>query len=254
MATSASSASPSTMRSRLGAAPRATSCSTHPTSPRCTRASASADGHAATLELVADATAILAEQPVRVGAALRGASRRFAIGPFVLEVRDAQAYEPEDATEARLIASLRDDPGDADARAVYADWLEARGLDGRAKLLRGEPGADELAPTDDAAWRAVAADVPIQQCGLDWLRLLDLGEQPPPPSFEPSCPKRWSGLAVTADDCVRHCPACDRPVHWCTTALEVRDRASGCTASRWIRRRPANVETRRAPSGASRAT
>ncbi len=40
------------------------------------------------------------------------------------------------------------------------------------------------------------------------------------PTFRFVCPKRWEELAPGDDPAVRHCPQCDRDVHFCSTDEE----------------------------------
>lgn len=40
-------------------------------------------------------------------------------------------------------------------------------------------------------------------------------------SFE--CPKQWGCLQATSSPKIRHCTACDRNVHFCSTAAELMD-------------------------------
>jgi uncharacterized protein (TIGR02996 family) len=122
------------------------------------------------------------------------------------------AFEARDPQEAELLAVLRRNTGDDATRQVYADWLEQHGYQTRATFLRLEAsdGSDEAllrstAEPADAGWRAAISNPPISRCGVRF-------------GFE--CTKRWDALARTADDAIRHCDGCDKPVYFCTTVAE----------------------------------
>ncbi|MDQ3341046.1 MAG: TIGR02996 domain-containing protein [Myxococcota bacterium] len=103
-----------------------------------------------------------------------------------------KAFETTEARERELLAASRTDP---DARLVYADWLEQRGLDHRAKFARDEtPG-----PAEDATWRALIARAPVLGC------------------YQQACPKRWDLLELLPFDNIRHCPGCKLPVYYCAS-------------------------------------
>ena len=42
-------------------------------------------------------------------------------------------------------------------------------------------------------------------------------------TFEFECPQQWGALQETANEKVRHCPACARDVHFCSTSTEMLD-------------------------------
>jgi len=154
------------------------------------------------------------------------------IGPFTIAIAQIDTEVPtdfsirfdepvetpaHDAVESELLASIRARPSDDAVREVYADWLEQHGFALRAGLLRAEtlaaqPGTDidvrvdTLAPAADHAWRAITSRAPIDRCVM----------------FKVTCPKKWSALAATSVDRVRHCAVCDRRVHYCTSVEEAR--------------------------------
>lgn len=105
-----------------------------------------------------------------------------------------RAYEPQ-AIERELVAAMRVDPA---ARTVYADWLEQHAQMQHAAYLRTRTGARP----EDATWRALVGDPPIEQCA-------DRG-----------CPKQWQRLAPTRFDNVASCATCAQAVHYCTTQPE----------------------------------
>ena len=125
-------------------------------------------------------------------------------------------FRADDPVERELVAGIRRRPDDADARQVYADWLEGHGHDARAAFLRAEAAAGpreqlhQLARPDDASWRAVTSRPRIDKCL----------------AFAFECPKRWDALAPTGRDHVRHCDACAKPVYFCTSVDEARARGA----------------------------
>jgi uncharacterized protein (TIGR02996 family) len=194
------------------------------------------------LYLQPGASAIVAGDVVRGRYALWSPACVFSIGPFVIHLTDVlhevptdftidlttsvatetpgrptPRYEPAGGTESLLVATLRERPADDAIREVYADWLEEHGFDLRARLLRAETEAarpdldisvrvDTLAPAPDHPWRAIASRAPIERCI----------------QLQTPCPKRWSSLAPTADDRVRHCATCEQPVYYCASVDEAR--------------------------------
>jgi uncharacterized protein (TIGR02996 family) len=194
-------------------------------------------GDSAALYLQPGASAVVAGDTVRDRRALWSPECVFSIGPYTLRISDiphegptdfvidlratadgaARPYKPHDATESELVASLRERPADEAIREVYADWLEEHGFDLRARLLRAETEAarpeldisvriDTLVPAADHPWRAIASRAPIDRCV----------------QLKTPCPKRWSSLAPTSDDRVRHCATCEQPVYYCASVAEAR--------------------------------
>jgi len=129
-----------------------------------------------------------------------------------------RGFATEDLREASLVDDLRASPSDAGTRLVYADWLDQRGHEMRAKFLRTEDAADAadviehhlryVAPADDAPWRAIVARARLGGCP------------------KTGCPGRWDALAPLPDiDNLRRCGRCDKVVRYCTTLDEAALRA-----------------------------
>jgi hypothetical protein len=115
---------------------------------------------------------------------------------------------------------------------VYADWLDERGTDEarfKAEYLRLDvhvAGLDPRDPQRDAHivrlrtaarlltsfWKASVAKLDIERCGVRWEFL---------------CPKKWDELTGTPDALVRHCSACQKDVHYCTSIDEARALVGG---------------------------
>jgi uncharacterized protein (TIGR02996 family) len=134
----------------------------------------------------------------------------------------------------QLLAAIAKHPNDAATRAVFADWLEERGLTAAAKLVRvqlaiAELDADDprlaslsrslrlLAERTPRELRWVIARAPIENCDV---------------RFELQCPKRWDALAATETAGVRFCAACKSEVRYAVTVAEARKlaRTGACVA------------------------
>ena len=128
-----------------------------------------------------------------------------------------------DPVEERFLGMLREDPADDTTRIIYADWLEAQGEHDRATYLRvvckladtsvhrkKAPQLRErlvkLATASEAAWRAIVSRPAVDKCDIQ---------------FAFKCPKQWSALTLTSTPDVRHCGACEREVHFCSTLQDV---------------------------------
>ncbi|HWO20094.1 MAG TPA: FHA domain-containing protein [Kofleriaceae bacterium] len=163
--------------------------------------------------------------PRVVGPRDRIAAGAYTLRALLVAPEPAGAYQSRAPLERELLDAIA--TGDDASRLVYADWLEGRGDHARAELLRlqhaldalppGAPGFQratdrlrELAAGVDTAWRARIAKRPIEGC----------------PAFDYACPKRWSELAPTQLDGVRHCGACDQPVYYCASVEEAREHAA----------------------------
>jgi uncharacterized protein (TIGR02996 family) len=150
-----------------------------------------------------------------------GPTDTIAIGHFRLAL--VAARPPLDAVEARFLAALEAHPREPAARLVYADWLEERGERHKAELLRlqrqmaAAPANSaelvavaarlkEVLPHTDAAWRALIAEVPIENCRV---------------RLTVRCPQQWDALEPTDRPGVRRCGACARDVHYCRTVEDV---------------------------------
>lgn len=139
--------------------------------------------------------------------------------------------------EDAFLRKLREQPANDLTRLVYADWLDERGTPeatAKAEFLRLIADAEltgrfagrvkQLVRQLDAGWLAVVSKLPIENCHVS--------EDPHPDwpamgvriAFE--CPKRWEELTPTEDANERHCGECQRTVHYCHTAEELRTHAT----------------------------
>ena len=105
-----------------------------------------------------------------------------------------------DPTEQQLLEALREAPGDATTRMVYADWLDERSLKAKFELLQRREHFHTFihrkATTID--WRAVAVRAPIDHCAMS------------------ACPLYWDELTPTSEtDFIRTCAACRQQVVYC---------------------------------------
>jgi uncharacterized protein (TIGR02996 family) len=120
-------------------------------------------------------------------------------------------------------------PADVARRLIYADWLEEQGDTqslARAALLRLELERAGLEADDprhkqldgriketraqvETDWLAALAQVRIEACGRWKFR----------------CPQQWEKLRLTDDARVRHCTACRKNVHYCTTIEDAQSHA-----------------------------
>lgn len=123
--------------------------------------------------------------------------------------------------EQEFLQAIGDRPHDESNRLVFADWLEEAG-DVRAEFLRVDARLAQLRAGDEeyaetllqwrdlrdelpAAWQLLLSRSPVENCGLH---------------LNP-CPQKWSDLNSTAEEGVRHCWACDKPVHYCQSMDEL---------------------------------
>jgi uncharacterized protein (TIGR02996 family) len=131
--------------------------------------------------------------------------------------------------EQDLLRAILADPGDHATRRVYADWLEERGDPvslHRAEYLRTECELDALPAEDRRRRRLRARLLELHQVvGDEWWRQLDYAKVEYCIAFAYRCPQRWDTLTPTDDEAVRHCPACQRDVHYCRSEGEAQDRA-----------------------------
>ncbi|MCA9560560.1 MAG: TIGR02996 domain-containing protein [Myxococcales bacterium] len=148
-----------------------------------------------------------------------------------------------DPDEQPLLTAVMQALDDPEPRAVYADWLVARG-DARGELLHADLALRAFPPPStapllrarlrtlcvwaDEAWLAAVTPEP-------WM--LNCGRGParqPAVRFAFRCHLRWTELEATADPDVRHCSACARPVYRCgeLDEAERRARAGDCIAVR----------------------
>lgn len=156
-----------------------------------------------------------------------------------------------------FLRKLLEQPNSDLTRLVYADWLDEQQTPdsvAKAEYLRliadGELAgshtdrAAELARELDPHWLAVVAKLPVENCdriGEPGVRMNALGVE-----FEYECPKRWEELTPTGDGYgVRFCGACEKTVHYCKDADDVRVNANlgNCVAVELgVPRRPGDLE------------
>jgi uncharacterized protein (TIGR02996 family) len=123
--------------------------------------------------------------------------------PRVPRPREPMPVVANDRSEESLLDELQHDPGDEGARMVYADWLEQRGEDSKAAIVRGERVERSELLRTELPWRAVCTDpvVPAHDCET----------------------MHWSMLRPTDNDpFLRECPRCDEAVRFCANADEQR--------------------------------
>jgi uncharacterized protein (TIGR02996 family) len=145
--------------------------------------------------------------------------------------------------EQAFLRAILADPRDHATRRVYADWLEERGDPvslHRAEYLRTECELDGLPSRDRRRRRLRARLLELSRVvGDDWWRELDGARVEYCVEFAYRCPQRWDTLTPTDNEAVRHCPACQRNVHYCRSATEALDLADAgeCVAidSRQVR-------------------
>jgi uncharacterized protein (TIGR02996 family) len=123
--------------------------------------------------------------------------------------------DPDTPVEQRFLLRILDNPDDHAMRMVYADWLETRGQQAKARFLQRTAAEPPPAPGElrsfaamlPPEWLAVVSRVPIEHC-------VTLAR----------CPRRWEALASTDATAVRHCESCQRDVFFCGSLEEVRTR------------------------------
>lgn len=188
---------------------------------------------------------------------------RIRVGGLLLRVV-LQELSPEhvaDATEQRFLDALRHRPDDAEARAVYADWLEEHGHAARAEFLRLQLAVGAATNAADPAFARASARLAelAPQVGDGWRVRVAMSFIAPEtcPSQDPRarkkpglglelvCPMRWDKLEPTDREGVRRCGACDTEVTYCTTIDQA---ATAAQAGRCVaidlatRRRPYDLD------------
>lgn len=116
--------------------------------------------------------------------------------------------------EEDLISKIERSPEDADARLVYADWLEDRG-DRRSALLRAKPGSLPVIETGLSVapeWLARVDQAAIERCDYP---------------DRSACPGRWEALPPGQSPRKRQCGVCHREVTHCASIVEARPIADG---------------------------
>ncbi|MFT3700482.1 MAG: TIGR02996 domain-containing protein [Kofleriaceae bacterium] len=139
-------------------------------------------------------------------------------------------YPPRSAVEAELWRNIASH--DDASRDIYADWLETNGHLDEAAFVRVQGQLQRMSTEDiefratsealrtlghktNRRWRQRIAQPAIENCTSEDV-----------PRFNFKCPKQWGGLEPTTDPTVRHCGACDKSVHYCTTIPDARYHAS----------------------------
>lgn len=128
--------------------------------------------------------------------------------------------------EDAFIQAILSDPSATAPRLIYADWLEERGDPSsicRAEYLRVECELDALPKRDPKRTRLQARLRQLRaSVGDDWWLVLDWSGVEYCVEFEYRCPQRWDTLLPTDDAAVRHCPQCERNVHYCRSVRDAR--------------------------------
>jgi uncharacterized protein (TIGR02996 family) len=126
--------------------------------------------------------------------------------------------------EEPFIRAILAAPADHAPRLIYADWLEERGdpaSASRAEYLRVECQLEIPAAGDRKRRRLQARLRELRGLvGDDWWRKLDWARVEYCVEFEFRCPQRWDTLLPTDNAALRHCPVCQRDVHYCSSAQE----------------------------------
>lgn len=115
-----------------------------------------------------------------------------------------------DPTEQQLIAQLRAKPQDGEARLVYGDWLEERGLNAKAQIVKLREHLDTFMHVNATKleWRVICARTPIDHC------------------IQNKCPKYWDALVASpGQDFTRTCERCQHVVRYCADKSDVRHAA-----------------------------
>lgn len=135
-----------------------------------------------------------------------------------------QSREPDPA-EHEILAALRADPADPDAREVYADWLDGHERCGEAELVRLQWLPTSKYVTDSTAF---SSEWMSHQPQAMRFRLRDLAQLSDPgrralvsrPTVlcgRQQCHRRWEQFELTGLDVTRHCTSCKQDVEFCST-------------------------------------
>jgi len=162
--------------------------------------------------------------------------------------------------EDAFLRKLLEQPNSDLTRLVFADWLDEQGTPdslAKAEFLRLIADADyigkfeervkELAAQLDPHWLAVVGKLPIENCAT----AEDMGIRATPRrlAFSFECPKKWEELTPTEDGTgVRYCGECEKTVHYCHDADDLRRNANrgNCVAVELgVPRRPGDLEQER---------
>ncbi len=165
-------------------------------------------------ERVTRPTAVEIGQWIRVGETIL----QLTLGERV-PVANLDESRPETPEEHAFLNTLRANPADDEARAVYADWLEANGFPVASRYLRLELVDAVDVQTSEVvgrttfitkpAWRAVVSRGPIGGCDR-----------------RAACPRHWHALPADSRELVRSCAGCRRDVFYCVNYQGVAQRGA----------------------------
>ena len=138
------------------------------------------------------------------------------------------------AEDISFIRAILANPSELTAWLVYADWLDEHENRAQAEFLRLMARRGQLRNTD-VEWYTVEERLEELRTNLKpvWVEVFDRPKvENCNAAFRFQCPKQWENLKVTGEPTVRHCDACDRPVHYCHTLPEAQHhaRAGHCVA------------------------
>ena len=138
------------------------------------------------------------------------------------------AFRPRSPREAELLGALQANPADDALRQVYGDWLEENGHPKEAEILSlereirdGEDRIDSaelgrlgyrlrvVAETVPFGWRAIVTRPRVEHCHRPEV-----------------CPRTWDRLTPGPSMLLRHCGACQEPVHLTDSMSVARRRVS----------------------------
>lgn len=146
-------------------------------------------------------------------------------------------YDALPAEERALLERLVDERT-AEAAERYRAYL-AEAWPEKARLLELDAAIAKTAPGFDRDLLAAEAMSLLRSVGTWWWMLVSrgggrsevhhcgkrVGEVDPRVRFRYLCSQRWSSLAETEDERVRHCGECGEAVHWSDSTAEVREHA-----------------------------
>lgn len=124
--------------------------------------------------------------------------------------RPYQEVLSSDPSEQQLLVQLRAHPQDGETRLVYGDWLEERGLNAKAQIVKLREHLDTFMHVNATKleWRVITARTPIDHC------------------IQNKCPKYWDALVASpGQDFTRTCERCQRVVRYCADKIDVRTAA-----------------------------
>lgn len=144
--------------------------------------------------------------------------------PYETQRYFGEVSREPDPAEEEVLAALRADPADAQAREVYADWLDGHERCGEAELVRLQWLPDGKRITDTEAF---SSEWMSHQPQAIRLRLRDLAQLSDPgrraltsrPTVvcrRAACHRRWELFDITGVDTTRYCGSCERDVQFCS--------------------------------------